>query len=67
MTKIAMIQKWHIVGLIGVLALGIVYATAIAGPLVSNRASVRGGDVSLIHAYVNQTNAEIRIAHPGPR
>ena len=66
MQRFTWLTKWQVLGLIGVLALGMVAATIIAGVLVSNQASAHGGDASLVHACVNQTNAEVRIAHPGP-
>ena len=66
MRKGGLIQKRHIFGLIGVLALAMVAATAIPGFLVSDQASAHGGDADLVHACVNETNAEVRIAHPGP-
>jgi len=66
MYRFASLTKWHVLGVIGVLALGMVAATAIAGVLVSNQASAHGGDATLVHACVNQTNAVVRIAHPGP-
>jgi len=62
---VASIKKWHVLGLIGLLALGIVTATAVNAAMISNRASAHGGDASIIHTCVNQTIAEVHIAHHG--
>ena len=64
MKRLTSIKKWHILGLLGVLALGIVVVTAIAVSLVSNDLSAHGGDTSLVHACVNQTNARSGLLTP---
>lgn len=50
-----------VVAAIALLAMGGITALMISGP-----AAAHGGDPSLVHACVNQTTAEVRIAHPGP-
>ena len=48
MNRIALIKKWHVLGLIGVLALGIVAATAIAGALGSNQVSAQATNIAAV-------------------
>ena len=66
MSRKAWVKKWQVLGIIGVFALGALAGSMFVGVLTSDRASAHGGNPGVVHACVNSTNAEIRIAHPGP-
>jgi hypothetical protein len=48
------------------LALGMLLVMAIASVDTQARVSAHGGDASLVHLCVNDTNAQVRLVHPGP-
>ena len=58
--------KAQALGIRTLLALGMLLMMAVAS--VETPASVRahGGDASLIHLCVNDTDAQVRLVHPGP-
>jgi hypothetical protein len=49
-----------------VFVLAILLAVAVASANSTARVSSHGGDTTLVHACVNNTNAEVRILEPGP-
>ena len=62
------LQKWHGFGMGRGFVLGtlIILGAVISTVAISSNTSAHDGDASLVHACVNQTNAQVRIAHPGP-
>ena len=50
----------------GVLVLGLLLVLGVSNTDTPTNVSAHGGDTNVVHACVNDTNAEVRIAHPGP-
>ena len=59
-------SKAQALGIRILLALGMLSVMAVAGVETPATVSAHGGDASMVHACVNDTNAETLIVHPGP-
>jgi len=59
-------MKAHAFGIRALLVLGMLLVMAVASADTPANVSAHGGDVDVIHACVNHTNAETLIFHPGP-